>query len=302
VIRVHRPAQEPEKLQRQRAGHLPRTVAAFNQHGATSDALKQTLKHYDGGREALFKAQHKKCAYCERRAPLSGNSLEHFRPKSEATRSLRGERPVLEETGYWWLTWTWSNHLFACTSCNTGLKGTYFPLGVGSSRLSGPPAGQATLPLDPAFEDVTAEAALLIDPAIENPLAHLAWKPVDPNTPRALWKWTVSPQTERGRVTILVLGLLSHAADIVGPHLRDNVLDRADAVCSLVDAGDFPAARDAWTALLARVTRPDCDLAGPTWSALHVLVDADRRLRASLELPPAPGTRSPEPTTPAPSG
>jgi hypothetical protein len=105
VIRIQRPKTEPPALATQRRAGWKRAFAALNAHGAGSRELKDTL----------FLAQHRKCAYCERRVGLKGNAVEHLRPKKEAWRHLPGTSPPVIEDGYWWLTWTWTNQLFACT-------------------------------------------------------------------------------------------------------------------------------------------------------------------------------------------
>jgi len=140
MIFIRRPTTEPALLRRQRLAGLPRALAALNAHGASSLELNEALTACDGGKETLFRAQHRKCAYCERRVGLAANALEHVRPRKEAWRHLPGGSPRVVDPGYWWLTWTWANHLFACTSCNTGYKKSYFPLVTGSIGLAGPTA------------------------------------------------------------------------------------------------------------------------------------------------------------------
>jgi uncharacterized protein (TIGR02646 family) len=61
-----------------------------------------------------------KCAFCESKIrPVATPNVEHFRPKSEIS--------GVNENGYYWLGYEWSNLLLACPSCN-GAKGTKFPL------------------------------------------------------------------------------------------------------------------------------------------------------------------------------
>ena len=55
----------PTKLQQARGRGLKRAINAFNEFGPGSKQLGETLKGYDVAKEALFRAQHRKCAYCE---------------------------------------------------------------------------------------------------------------------------------------------------------------------------------------------------------------------------------------------
>jgi hypothetical protein len=287
VIRINRPPKAPRKLAAQRRKGLKRAFSALNAYGVGSNELKEALKDYDGGKKVLFLKQHKKCAFCERRSVLSANSLEHFRPKGVAWRHLPKEKPARIDPGYWWLTWTWENHLFSCHACNTGPKKSFFPLTPGSVTLPGPTAPYKRKRLQPAHVQTAVETPLLIDPAAEDPLDHIQWKPINPKQARSLWKWSPKDLTPEGKATILVLGLLKQV-DIVGNHLRDNVLARADAICALIDGGQHTQAQAQWLALANDVVRSDCDLAGPTWNALHYLVDEKRRHAAGLLIPPRP--------------
>lgn len=288
MIRVNRPLKVPPELASQRREGLKRAFGALNAHGVASDELKKALTGYDGGKKVLFLKQHKKCAFCECRAVLSANSLEHFRPKGAAWRHFPGEKPRRVDPGYWWLTWTWENHLFSCHACNTGFKKNYFPLAPGSATLSGPAAPYTRKRLQPAHKQTAVETSLMVDPATEDPLDHIEWRPVNPLIhAKRLWKWSPTGLTVKGNATIRALGLL-HQADIVGNHLRDNVLARADNICALVDGRQYTRALALWDALAKDVVRSDCDLAGPTWNALHYLVDATKRRSASLPIPPRP--------------
>ncbi len=267
---------------------MKRAFKALNAHGEGSKQLKEELEPYDGGKETLFLGQHRKCAYCDRRAGLEGNHVEHFRPKREAWRHLPDDKPrIVDPVGYWWLTWTWSNHLFVCASCNTGFKKNHFPLAAGSPSLSGPKAPYPHADLQPQHENVAIESALLVDPSVEDPLDHIEWRLVNPTEPRSLWKWNPAGLTPSGEATIKVLGLVALAYD-VGAHVRDNLMARANEVCDLVDGGQPVIALQRWLALGKDVAGSHSTFAGPTWNALHVLVDAPRRAAASLPDLPRP--------------
>lgn len=286
MILVHRPTTEPRELARQRRRGLERALDALNAHGQGSKALNDALTDYDGGRTKLFRAQHRKCAYCERRVGLKGNVLEHIRPKGRAWRHMPGTQPIYDE-GYWWLTWAWKNHLFACASCNTGYKKAYFPLAQGSAALQGPSAPYHKKRLERAHLDTSIEAALLVDPSVQDPLDHIEWRPVNQALPKKRWTWFPKALTQEGDATIAVLGL-ADLADDVGDHLRDNALARTSMVCEKIDVGQFAEAAALWDALTRDLVRSDCHLAGPTWNALHYLVDARRRTTAQLVMPARP--------------
>jgi hypothetical protein len=138
VITVVRGA-EPSELEASRAKKLKEAVALFNKYGPAS---KELLDCLDGGyqvaRDTLWGRQHKKCAYCEQQTPLEEQPTEHFRPKKHALRNWRAEDPDDKDVDrYWWLTWTWENLLFACTTCNgRSHKGNHFPLVRSSEPLA----------------------------------------------------------------------------------------------------------------------------------------------------------------------
>ncbi|MEO7329450.1 MAG: hypothetical protein ABI193_12780, partial [Minicystis sp.] len=241
MIGINRPRTEPAALRRQRRAGLATALAALNQHGIGSKELNVALNAYDGGKETLFLAQYRKCAYCERRTGMTAEPIEHVRPKKEAWRHLPQERPRVVEPGYWWLTWTWENHLFACQSCNTGFKQNYFPLAPGSRRLTGPVPPYRARRLRPEHLDGSVEKPWLIDPSSVNPLDHIEWRPVDPKQPKRRWIWSPAALTKEGEVTIKVLHL-HELADDVADHLRDNVIARAEIICAHIDAGRQPQA------------------------------------------------------------
>lgn len=288
MIRVGRNKVAPDALQKQRRAGLARAFAALNSKGVGSKELKDALTGYDGGKEILFKKQHRKCAFCERKPGLKGNPVDHFRPKTAVTRHVPGATAGPQATGYWWLTWTWTNQLFACTSCNSGYKQTWFPLAAGSALLAGPQAPYQRKFLRREHEDVSVEAALLVDPVADDPLDHIEWRLVNPAQPRRLWKWYPHPLTPKGDATIKVLGLTALAAEIYD-HVRDNLLARTDAICECIDRGDHAAAKSHWLRLGQDVADSRCLYAGATWNALHLLVDTARRQTAGLPDLPRPG-------------
>ncbi len=78
-------------------------------------------------RNKLKNLYHSKCAYCERKDYEF--EIEHYRPK----KSVEGE----VHTGYFWLSYEWSNLLPACHDCNKRKsKSTKFP--IEGTRVSSP--------------------------------------------------------------------------------------------------------------------------------------------------------------------
>lgn len=107
MIPLVRPS-EPEPL---RSTRLAKLEAARQ---AVVEGKAIDFSGYGGEtKTALFNAQHRKCAYCEKpEEQAKYRDAEHFRPKSL----------------YWWLAWTWENLLFSCMDCNREHKGEEFPL------------------------------------------------------------------------------------------------------------------------------------------------------------------------------
>ncbi|MEM9453355.1 MAG: hypothetical protein AAGF11_04200 [Myxococcota bacterium] len=107
--------------------------------------------------------QHYKCCFCEREYEIKHATVEHFRPKTEAsddTRNRGHKRP-----GYWWLAYELGNLYFCCRNCNTP-KATFFPLDPGASPLT-----PRTLPTQ------VPEQAQLLDPGgTDDPEAHIQWR------------------------------------------------------------------------------------------------------------------------------
>ncbi len=109
-------------------------------------------------------AQYGKCCYCEAYVHATDHGdVEHFRPKSsvstllaagseiKGTPNIRGRsvKPVTTgplRQGYWWLAYTWTNWLFACTLCNSTWKKTLFPL-AGAPKPRSPRPGVKDRPL-----------------------------------------------------------------------------------------------------------------------------------------------------------
>ena len=83
----------------------------------------------DEVRGFLYKSQHGKCCYCERKRDMKRESdVEHFRPKGSVK-----ENPG--HPGYWWLAYEWNNLLISCKTCNQTYKRSKFPLRNKENRV-----------------------------------------------------------------------------------------------------------------------------------------------------------------------
>ena len=90
---------------------------------------------------ALEELSRGKCWYCESKENRSHFSVDHFRPKS-------GVAECTDHPGYWWLAFVHENYRFACTYCNSLLrgnptgevlgKGIHFPLINEANRVYHP--------------------------------------------------------------------------------------------------------------------------------------------------------------------
>ena len=132
MIKVTR-TQEPAYLKSRANGWLKdlRKARKNNDTVAYNKVIDKYASHHV--RDALDKMFSGKCAYCESLiAVVATAHIEHFRPKQK----------------YPSLTFTWTNLLLGCPTCNDGAhKGTKFP----KARDNGP----------------------FIDPATEDPLDHI---------------------------------------------------------------------------------------------------------------------------------
>jgi hypothetical protein len=272
---------EPDALREQRETRLPPVIEMWREAGSVTAELKNALTGYQAGgavKEKLFKGQHKKCAYCERKPGFEGQPIEHFRPKKEAWRNLPAEPPVVDEERYWWLTWSWENLLFACQTCNgRARKANYFPLEV-SSR-----------PLPLLSTEIRREHPLLLDPTEPDLRVsdHLVWAPVDRVVVIGRWSWELKARSPRGQATKDILGLKDRTDDVTG-HYRVTVWKRYEAEVDVqLRVGRVEEAHRAFDRLRRELLAADRELVFATWSMLDVLRTHHRRARdARLQLDP----------------
>lgn len=261
---------EPKTVADQRARQLPLACAAFDTHGPQAKPFKDTLVKYSAGKRILYARQHQKCAYCERKPGWHNQPLEHFRPKAEAWRHMPKQKPTRIDTGYWWLTWTWENQLFSCTTCNgKGTKANYFPLAGGTAPMPGP-----VQPCDGCVPDFdrSLESPQLLDPSDPNEdlLSHLRWFPNDRSLPLKLWTWSLETTPKgRGEATVLILHL-DELEDDVNDVYKLIVWPRLEHVVNALRRADKITARQAWSSMHDLVDRTRAFTAA-TWWQLEVL-------------------------------
>ncbi len=186
MIRIKKPKQAPDILRK-------RGVKAARQFREQYDADPEAHKgwSFDSGiygaksvKNALQKAQHDKCAFCESKVShIAYGDVEHFRPKAGYR---QGPNDPLVRPGYYWLAYEWSNLLFCCQLCNQRFKGNHFPLIDDTQRAKS------------HHDDIKNEQPLFIHPAIEDPSDFLEFDKeylcaIDDNA--------------RGKATIEALGL-----------------------------------------------------------------------------------------------
>ncbi|MYB26149.1 MAG: hypothetical protein F4X32_01425 [Candidatus Dadabacteria bacterium] len=102
-------------------------------------------------KDFLYKSQHGKCCYCERKRDKRETDVEHFRPKAKV------EGVKEDHQGYWWLAYSWQNLLIACKTCNQEYKKSKFPLKKEKKRAY------------TENSDLGEEEPLLINPLKEDP-------------------------------------------------------------------------------------------------------------------------------------
>jgi hypothetical protein len=159
VIRIERPKRVPARLAKQGRAARQRDLLAF-EAGVTMFEFAREIYGHHTVKRALVKAQHGKCCFCESKVThVSNGHVEHFRPKGGVRQS---DQDPLEQPGYFWLAYEWTNLLFACELCNARFKKNLFPLVN--------PATRARRPDD----DLAREDPLFIDPSRDEPGAPSA--------------------------------------------------------------------------------------------------------------------------------
>ena len=166
--RIKKPTQAPAIL-RTRGVKAARKLC--EQYDADSEAYGKGTKQFKFAtgiyrdksvKEALQKAQHGKCAFCESKVShVAYGDVEHFRPKAGFRQ--QPDDPLVQP-GYYWLAYEWSNLLFCCQLCNQRFKSNHFPLTDPNRRAKS------------HNDDIANERPLLINPAVEDPAQFLEFR------------------------------------------------------------------------------------------------------------------------------
>lgn len=160
-----------------------------NNHKSNSKCYRDTTL------DSLDTLYSGKCAFCERDR---GTELEvdHYRPKKE--RVIQNDPD--NHTGYYWLTYEWSNLIPVCSICNRK-KSTKFPiLTVGTRIKSHIHIGSSGTPVNCYDQSIlnTIELPLIINPETDTtPSSHFSYSP----------DGLIKPRTRNGASTIEICDL-----------------------------------------------------------------------------------------------
>lgn len=169
MIRIHKSPTAPAPLgtrgatDRRRLENLyAADPAACQVPGNKQLEARESIYQAEAVKQQLRIDQHDKCCYCESKdfVSTSYEAVEHFRPKGGYQQVATDP---ISKPGYYWLAYEWSNLYLVCTRCNTDYKGNLFPLQNPATRAHS------------HTDDLGAERPLLLDPATEDPAAHLSF-------------------------------------------------------------------------------------------------------------------------------
>ena len=235
MIRLDKPNETPQVLLNRGSAATEQDCDAYAQNPAAYFAgewkfiFNASIYGSTRIREVLKRLQHNKCCYCESKpSATSAGRIDHFRPKG-GVRQCKGSDRIYP--GYYWLAYRWENLVLACDECNLK-KSDYFPLED--------PGQRARRHLD----CLDREAPLLLNPYTETNLGeHLTFDGS-----------ACQPETERGRVTVTVLGLNR-------PELQEErqyVLNMLVNLCTVARHPDQPdILRQEATDVMNSFARPD---------------------------------------------
>jgi len=136
---------------------------------ATRNAHVSNSKCYrDCTIDLLTTLYKNKCAICERDRGIE-LQVDHYRPKKARTNITHTQ---YNNTGYYWLTYTWSNLIPLCSACNQK-KSNKFPIASGNTRVTDHVNSQGLNPFNPY--DINwlklIESPLLLNPETDNNLS-----------------------------------------------------------------------------------------------------------------------------------
>lgn len=295
MIRIDR-GPEPQGIRDRRRTGLARALLEWVRAGAEQGKVSFDFDGYEAAKHTLWEKQHQKCVYCDRQMGYGSQPAEHFRPKGGALRSPKGEPERWDRDHYWWLAWSWQNLLFACTTCN-GSKLNQFPLEPGSDPLPLPPRDLPAALLRECFA-TDVESPLMLDPALDDPLDHIEWRPANPGAPVAALRWRPIHKTRRGRVTIDILGWEPMGlADHVNTHITRVVHPHVERLFEKTRSGDENAVRFEWEKIIGALLDPGMPFLAATHDALAHFVSAEERRRWGLHVPRPGAPRASLPPT-----
>lgn len=249
----------------------------------TKEGITIDIRGYQIAADPLWRAQHRKCCYCELKIQEKYQDVEHYRPKMAANR----EPGSAETHGYWWLAYTWKNLLLSCNSCNRLGKHTRFPLDHGSTALC------------PCAAPPGLELPLLIDPAAENPVKEIVFEcDVEASLPPlGARHWIARPRngSVRGAMTIEVLKLnRGGIVELRDEHVAKVVRVHADALRDALERKD--PTRVAWEhARASALFEPGSMFAALSYDALREMVPGERLADHGLGWPEPEDVAMPAP-------
>lgn len=95
-------------------------------------------EHWQDWKHHFFRAQHKRCGWCDVDQVGHVGAVDHIAPKGAVDGLAAHGREVddsthfigrlfdpLHDVGYWWLTYAWENLTFACDRCNSYKRALY---------------------------------------------------------------------------------------------------------------------------------------------------------------------------------
>lgn len=212
MIRIMRPEQAPDVLLN--AGEQETRLNCEN-YDLNSAAYRCEKKPFEFQRNiyahktvknALLRAQHKKCCYCESKfRATSPGAVEHFRPKGAVQQA---PRKGMLYPGYYWLAYSWNNLLVSCETCNSSYKRSLFPLADEKTRARS------------HHDDTETETPIFIDPASDDPRQHIRFRGAE-----------IGHRTDRGLRTIKTLGLARDDLE----DARAEVLERLEVLYFVIE-------------------------------------------------------------------
>jgi len=106
----------PSKLIDKKWDKIKKDVLSDKKHEADSKCYRDSIL------EDLLVLYSNKCAYCERSCGTE-LQIDHYRPKK--AREIGSKE--FQHTGYYWLTYEWTNLMPLCSNCNQN-KSNFFPI------------------------------------------------------------------------------------------------------------------------------------------------------------------------------